>query len=162
MRTTRSRLQEFGLNGRRSVEKLSLSRANKHSRLRWAQLHRNSPQDYWDRVIFSDESKFNLDGSDGRLYVRRRVGERMSKTCQQLKNPRKPGVMVWGCFSSRDMGKLTVVETTLNGEAYKQVLEENLFPSTQDMFADNEDFIFQQDNAPCHKARTVILMAIFS
>jgi transposase len=150
-RTTRRTLEKLGLHGRRSIEKLRISRINKINRLRWAESHQNWTQDNWDRLIFSDECKFNLDGSDGRLYVRRKVGERMSPSCQQLTHSRKPGVMVWGCFSSRGLGRICVVETTLNGEQYRRVLQENLIPSFQDMFADNGDVMLQQDNAPCHK-----------
>ena len=31
--------------------------------------------DDWHKVVWSDESKFNVFGSDGRVYIRRRVGE---------------------------------------------------------------------------------------
>lgn len=161
VRTTRRRLQELGLHGRRSIEKLSLSRRNVIARLRWAQVHINWSQDSWDRTIFSDECKFNLHGSDGRLYVRRRTGERMNASCQQLKAPKQAGLMVWGCFSSRGLGRLVFVDNTLNGEQYRTVLEENLLPSIQMMFAENEQFIFQHDNAPCHKARLVSIIVFF-
>ena len=31
--------------------------------------------DQWYKVVWSDKSIFNLFGSDGRVYIRRRVGE---------------------------------------------------------------------------------------
>ena len=37
----------------------------------------------WHKIIWSDESKFNLFGSDGRIYVRRRVGEEYLPQCVQ-------------------------------------------------------------------------------
>ncbi len=38
---------------------------------------------------------------------------------------------------------------------YKVVLEENLLPSALTMFPNSEDWFFQQDNAPCHTARSI-------
>ena len=37
--------------------------------------HNNWTVDNWKAVVFLDESKFDLFGSDGRLYYKRRPGE---------------------------------------------------------------------------------------
>ena len=53
----------------------------------------------WNKVIWSDESKSNLFGSDGRIYVRRRVGEEYLAECVQQTVKFAGGlVMVWGVF----------------------------------------------------------------
>ena len=44
-------------------------------RMWWAKMHEDMVLADWKAVISSDESKFNLFGSDGRNYCRRRVGE---------------------------------------------------------------------------------------
>ena len=47
-------------------------------------------------MVFSDESKFCLDRSDGRVYVRRMVGEELKKDCvQSTVKHGGGGIMVW-------------------------------------------------------------------
>jgi hypothetical protein len=36
---------------------------------------------WWKSVLWSDESKFEMFGSNRRVFVRRRVGERMISAC---------------------------------------------------------------------------------
>ena len=60
--------------------------------------------------------------------------------------------MVWGCISYYGVGRLVIVDGTLNAIKYTELLAENLFESSEYMGISN-DFIFQQDNAPCHKAK---------
>ena len=46
-------------------------------RLNWATSHRRLTRRQWNKVVFADESRFNLKFSDGKVRVRRRRGERM-------------------------------------------------------------------------------------
>ena len=48
--------------------------------------------------IFSDESRFSLYHSDGRVRVRRRQGERLIACVQPNDGNRGPSVMVWGAI----------------------------------------------------------------
>lgn len=41
--------------------------------------------------------------------------------------------MLWGCFSAERTGRLVRVEIKLNGEKYRDFLNENLFHSAQDL-----------------------------
>lgn len=62
--------------------------------------------------------------------------------------------MVWACFGKNGLGPLVVVEGTVNATKYKALLEHNVVPLMENWFPDG-DGIFQQDNAPCHKARMI-------
>ena len=62
--------------------------------------------------------------------------------------------MVWGCFSRYGVGDLFLVEGTMEQKKYLHVLEEHMLPLAHRLIGDN--FIFQQDNAPCHKAKLVL------
>ena len=62
--TISRRLNERGLYARRPQKKPLMSAKNKVARLKFAQEHVNKPHEWWCRVFFSYESKFNLFGSD--------------------------------------------------------------------------------------------------
>ena len=68
-RTVRRRLDDAGLYGRVAWK----TDRHKLIRLNWAKEHKNWSVHDWNKVIWSDESKFSLFGSDGRVYIRRRI-----------------------------------------------------------------------------------------
>jgi hypothetical protein len=42
-------------------------------------------------------------------------------------------IMLWGCFSAPGTGRLVRIEEKMNGAKYREILDENLFSSTQDL-----------------------------
>ena len=61
--------------------------------------------------------------------------------------------MFWGCVGPTGVGKLVVCDRTVNAEKYVCLLHDNLFANVESMFGiDDRPFIFQQDNAPPHRA----------
>lgn len=60
-------------------------------------------------------------------------------------------LMIWGCITSEGPGELHFVEGCMNSEKYCHAMEEVMVPSVRAKLGDN--FLFQQDNAPCHKSR---------
>ena len=80
-RTIRRRLDNAGLYGRVARKKPLLTDRHKTARLNWAKERKDWTLNEWNKVIWSDESKYNLLGSDGRVYVRRRVGEELLPEC---------------------------------------------------------------------------------
>ena len=104
--TIRNRLKEEGLSSRMARNKPFISEINKKKRLEFAKNHLDKPLDFWRSVLFTDESKFNIHESDGKVRVWRRVNEAL-KT-KNLKGTVKHGgggVMVWGCMSACGLGK---------------------------------------------------------
>jgi len=69
--TIRRRLNEFGLYGRIAKKKPLLSIKNVKKRLQFAREHIQKGPNFWNMIVWSDESKFNVFGSDGKPYVRR-------------------------------------------------------------------------------------------
>lgn len=69
VRTIRRRLCMFGLYGRHAVKKPLLSLKNRRARLRFADDHAGWTGAQWKNVIFSDESKFQIFGSDGKIVI---------------------------------------------------------------------------------------------
>jgi transposase len=152
--TVSRRLQCAGLNARVPVSKPLISKKNQKLRLLFAQSHIVWTDDQWSRVHFSDESKFNVIGSDGRCYVRRKIEERLSVNC--VKKTVKHGggsVMVWGVISADGTGPLVRLHGRVNAEVYKQLLQQHLLPYLGATRLQPPTFM--QDNAPCHTAKKV-------
>ncbi|KAH9085146.1 hypothetical protein LEN26_020630 [Aphanomyces euteiches] len=153
--TVRRRLRDFGLNGRAARKKPFISKANRLKRLAFAKKHLLwSPED-WKRVLFSDESPFNLTGSNGRIYVWRRPGEEFKDICLQptFKSGRQT-VMVWGAINFNGVGTLRFCDGKMKSEDYKCLLEDELGDNAAKLDLPL-DFVFQHDNAPIHKAALV-------
>ena len=82
-KTVGSRLREIGLRARRPYVGLPLTQARRLRRMAWLTAHapRLFPMRQWRRVLFTDESRFNLYRADGRHRVYRRHGERFADAC---------------------------------------------------------------------------------
>jgi hypothetical protein len=105
-----------------------------------------------ETIIFSDEKKFNLKYSNGKISV-----WRDPVTCFKLKNLTPTvkfgggSIMVWGCFSSRGVGKLTNIEGNMDAAKYINILA-NILQESVDMM-ELDTFIFQQDSDTKHTSR---------
>ena len=69
----RNRVREAGLRACRPVV------LTKHYRQQWAQTHRRWTRQDWQKVRFTDESRFCLTGGDGQIRVYRRKNERYTR-----------------------------------------------------------------------------------
>ncbi|CAJ0923773.1 unnamed protein product [Ranitomeya imitator] len=79
--TVKWRLCAAGLHGKIAAKKPLLRTGNKQKTLVWTKEHKEWTLDQWKSVLWSDESKFEIFGSNHRVFVRRRKGERMDSTC---------------------------------------------------------------------------------
>uniref|UniRef100_A0AAZ3SD63 Transposase Tc1-like domain-containing protein n=1 Tax=Oncorhynchus tshawytscha TaxID=74940 RepID=A0AAZ3SD63_ONCTS len=152
--TVRRRLLEDGLVSRRSAKKPLLSRKNIRDRLIFCKRYRDWTAEDWGKVIFS-ESSFQLFGaSGGKKLVQRRQGERYHQSCVMPTVKLPEIIHVWGCFSAKGVGSLTILlkNTAMNKEWYQHILREQLLPTIQEQFGD-EQCLFQHDGAPCQKAK---------
>ncbi|KAJ8389099.1 hypothetical protein AAFF_G00123050 [Aldrovandia affinis] len=155
-RTVRNRLLWAGLKSCKARKKPFINEKQRRDRLRFAKDHKDWTVEDWSKVIFFDESNFQLCPTPGHLMVRRRPGEACKPQC--LAPTVKFGggsVMIWGCFTKAGIGQICLCEGRMNQTTYKVILEENLLPSALKMFPKSEDWFFQQDNAPCHTARSI-------
>ena len=152
--TVSRRLNDLGYHARRPAVKPLVSKKNKAARLAYAEAHILWTDHEWDKVFFSDESKFNLVGGDSRQYVRRTPGRRLDPKC--VKKTVKFGggsVMVWGMFSSEGVGPLLRINGTVNAKVYRNIVEQQVLPLIRQ--SQLQPAIFMHDNAPCHTAKLV-------
>ncbi len=61
--------------------------------------------------------------------------------------------MIWGAMSSAGVGSLCFLKINVIVPVYQYILEHFMLPSADQLFKD-ADFIFQQDLAPAHSAKS--------
>lgn len=160
--TVRRRLVTGGLNARIPRKKPLLNAVQRQKRVRWAKDHLNWSREKWKKVLWSDESKISIFGSDGLRYVRRRIGEELLPECLTPTMKHPVSVMIWGCMAATGVGRLYVCNGIVNGAKYIEILKAKMLSSARALFDPDvlnpgvaPDFIFQQDNAPCHTSKLV-------
>lgn len=153
--TIRRVLRKQGYNGRVARKKPFINDRNRKRRLKFALEYRLKDESWWNDVIFCDESKFNIFGSDGRQMIWRKKNEEL-KSYNLLPTVKHGGgsVMVWGCISTAGVGELVFIESIMNAEVYLKILQTSLLKSAETMGIKSR-FKFYQDNDPKHKARIV-------
>ena len=106
-------------------------------------------------MIFTDETKINLHGSDGIRYVWKRINEPIltSKTIRRSKRFGGGGVMFWGCFGAKNIGYACKVIGPVNSDVYEQILKDQFLPS---VLMIKKTFTLLQDNAACHKSTKIM------
>ena len=72
---------------------------------------------------------FLLIDSDGKTYVRRKVGEELSPKCFKASVKFSGGsVMVWGMISEDGVGPLVRLQGKVNAGVYKHLVKDHVLP----------------------------------
>ncbi|GFT19032.1 transposable element Tc3 transposase [Trichonephila clavipes] len=125
---------------------LPLTPEHRQLRLHWCQARSD-----WQKVVFSDESRFVLGTDDNRVRVWRRPGERYKSPHTVLRHTaRTASVMVWGAIAYDSRSTLTAMRGTLTGRRY---VDDILRPYVGPFLNGLPGAIFQQDNARPNTAR---------
>ncbi|GFY16002.1 transposable element Tc1 transposase [Trichonephila clavipes] len=132
--TVRRVLRKAGYNGRVARKKPLIGKRNRVKRLKFAKEHILKPQQFWNEVIFSDESKFNIFGSDGRRMVWRKpnTSHHPKHTIPTVKHG-AGSVMVWGCMAASGVGKPVFIDGIMHKMAYLNILQNNLKESADNL-----------------------------
>lgn len=148
-------LHRAGYNARAARRKPLVSARNRKKRIEFANGYINKNIEFWCQVLFSDESKFNIFHSGGRILVWRKRNTELDpkNLCSTVKHG-GGGVMVWGCMAASDVGELVFIEDTMDKMRYLEILKENLKKSAEKLGLGN-NFYFQQDNDLKHTAYVV-------
>ncbi|GFY32767.1 transposable element Tc1 transposase [Trichonephila clavipes] len=90
-------LAEANLKSKRPFRAIPLTPEHRQLRLQWCQARSMWNVTDWQKVVFSDESRFVLWTDDNRVRVWRHPGERYNSPHSVLRHTaRTAGVMVWG------------------------------------------------------------------
>ena len=131
-----------------------LSQHHKHEQMDFALSHRNWTIEDWKRVVWSDETKINHLGSDGRKWVWKSAGEALSD--HLVEGTQKFGggsLMMWGCMTWEGPGYACKIDGRMDADLYCQILEDELQGTLNYFNKSSDDVIFQQDNDPKHTSR---------
>lgn len=142
-----------------------LTEVQKRKRLAFAKARKNWTILQWRRVLFSDESPFELfqepNRQNDRVYAH---NSREVPVIETVKQPLK--IIVWGMMSYRGLSELHVIPRgkTVTAEYYvESILKETAAsamqrkkekgsPTTVKLLPKMSEAIFQQDGAPAHSA----------
>ena len=159
-RTIQHRLQkELGLPSRRAAKKPYLTSRMRRKRLDFCARYGHWTKEDWSKVLFSDESTFQVIRSSSRRVRRPQGVSRYHPlyTVKTVKHP--PSVMVWGCFSGKGgRGSLYFLPSNevMNTTNYVKVLRSKMLVS----YGIHQSTHFLHDSAPCHRSlRTMNFLA---
>lgn len=111
----------------------------------------------WKRVVFSDETKVNLLGSDGRKWGWKVPGSLLQDS--HVSPTVKYGggsMMIWGCLAAKGIGNLVRIEGILNARLYIDILKNDLLGTLDRYALDKANVVFQHDNDPKHTAKITV------
>lgn len=145
------RLKSQGLFSYVPLKKPLHTAQSRKVRRNWCRSKLNWGMEHWCKVLFSDEARFQLHSSR-KVRVWRTPTEKFLPACLQSTTQGGGGsVMVWGCMSAKGVGILRLISGSMNTTEYVSTMNENMLPSADKLH--QRYFVFQQDNAPCHKSR---------
>ncbi|GFT88902.1 transposable element Tcb2 transposase [Trichonephila clavipes] len=149
--TVARRLHGGGLFARRPVRCVPLTPAHRRRRSLWCREHRNWRDNEWGRVLFTDERRFSLSSDSHRILIWRERGSR-NHPSNIIERDRYGGrgVLVWGGIMLGSRTDLHIFDAgSVNGTCY---CNEILLPYVR-LFrgAMGLQFLFMDDNAPCHR-----------
>ena len=125
-----------------------LKKAHVQARLKFAKEHLDDPEEVWEKVMWSDETKIELFGinSTHRVWRKRNAEYNPKNTIPTVKHG-DGNLMLWGCFSAKGTGRLHRIEGRMNRAMYREILGDNLLPSVRALKMGCE-WVFQLDNDP--------------
>lgn len=148
-------LKKEGLKSFRAKRKPFISAKNRKERLAFAKLHVDEDEEFWNRVLWSDESKYNVFGDDGRVRVWRKKNEGIKlKNINPTVKHNGGNIKIWGCFSSAGTGNFEFIDGIMDQYVYRDILKRNIKKSALQLGLGRR-FVFQQDNDPKHTAKRI-------
>jgi transposase len=137
-----------------SLNKPLISATNREKRVAFAKKYLEMDPDYYEHVIWTDETTVRAlpQGKKLQFWVHSSVENE-----NYMINPQVQAggfsVMFWGAFSRAALGPLVVIDGTMNGDKYIELLKKHFLPELQ---AAGKPMALKQDNSPCHKKKSVM------
>jgi len=151
-RTVRRRVHELGIFNRCAVKKPFVNEKQRAARLAFATDHLSWTEVEWARILWSDESSFEVGKLSKRTMVWRDSQSKHHSSCLQptFKSGRT-SIMVWGAFFGTKKCPLVFLPPNQRKSAdfIKNVYEAQLQPFLSEIDPDHQ-LTLMEDNAPVH------------
>lgn len=155
-KTVARALVKSGMKAGVKQKKPKLSLKNVKARLDFAKQHKDWTLEDWRHVIWSDETKINRFGSDGRSWYWKHENEsRNPRHIQQTVKHGGGSIMIWGCMTADGPGNMCKIEGIMDQHLYKSILQEDFLETVDWYGLELKNIIFQQDNDSKHKSKIV-------
>jgi transposase len=152
--TIRNVLKEEGMRSFVKPKKPLLAKRHVRQRLAFARKYQYWTVDDWKRVVWSDETKINRFGSDGRKWGWKKLGAQLKS--QHVQPTVKHGggsLMIWGCMTAEGVGYMCRIDGRMDAKLYTDILNDYLLQTVEYYGIDRESFVFQQDNDSKHTSK---------
>uniref|UniRef100_A0A8C6NVL2 Transposase Tc1-like domain-containing protein n=1 Tax=Nothobranchius furzeri TaxID=105023 RepID=A0A8C6NVL2_NOTFU len=135
-----------------------VSPQNRKARLEFAKQHLKKPSQFWNNILWTDETKINLYQSDGKRRVWRRKGTAHDPkhTTSSVKHG-AGSVMVWACMAASGTSSLVFIDdvtadksSTMNSEVFRAI-SAHIQPNASELIG--RRFTVQMDNDLKHTAK---------
>ena len=152
-KTISNTLRRHGLKSCSARKVPLLKPAHVQAHLKFANDHLDDPEEEWEKVMWSDETKIELFGlnSTRRVWRKKKDEYNPKNTIPTVKHG-GGNIILWGCFSAKGTGRLHRIEGRMDGAMYREILANNLLPSVRALKM-GRGWVFQHDNDPKHTAR---------
>ncbi len=157
--TIKRRLHQSEYRGFTTRCKPLVSLKNRKARLEFAKRHLKKPSQFWNNILWTDETKINLYQSDGKRRVWRRKGTAHDPkhTTSSVKHG-GGSVMAWACMAASGTGSLVFIDdvtadksSRMNSEVFWAILSAHIQPNASELIG--RRFTVQMDNDPKHTAK---------
>ncbi len=152
--TIKRRLHQSEYRGFTTRCKPLVSLKNRKARLEFAKRHLKKPSQFWNNILWTDETKINLYQSDGKRRVWRRKGTAHDPkhTTSSVKHG-GGSVMAWACMAASGTGSLVFIDdvtadksSRMNSEVFRAILSAHIQPNASELIG--RRFTVQMDNDP--------------
>jgi transposase len=133
-----------------------LKPAHVQARLKFANDHLDDPEEEWEKVMWSDETKIELFGlnSTRRVWRKKKDEYNPKSTIPTVKHGGGT-IMLWGCFAAGGTGALHKIDGIMRKENYVDILKQHLKTSVRKLKLGRK-WVFQMDNDPKHTSKVVV------
>jgi transposase len=150
-------MHEAGLEPRKRIKRPALSSRHKKLRLEFARRYQFWTPEDWKKVIWSDETKINRFGSDGKIWYWKRSNDNRILDHHVAQTYKYGGgsLMVWACMTYEGVGFMEKIDGKMDAALYLDIISCDIARTCEWYQMNLDQVIFQQDNAPCHTSGMV-------
>jgi hypothetical protein len=140
VRTVCRALKEAGMKAVVKKKRPKLTKRHRRERMDFALAHKEWTVKDWMRIVWSDGTKINCLGSDGRKWVWKRAGEGLSdRVVEEIVKFGGGNLMFWDCMLWEGPDYGAKIDRRMDADLYVSILEDELQQSLQHYGKDTED-----------------------